>query len=189
MPTATPMTQTDTDNWSVTITPPNWAQSLEFVLADGSDTWDNNGGADWIVHLAGSVPAFVMDGLLDASATPLATNGTLTLWSAFAGSELYVAVQDQSVPRTEDLFILLATDPSSMRSAPWTKAGSTVDLDYLMPTRSLRELWLAAAAYQTHSGGVPMRQAPAGDGDNSITAARGGIAITYRLLGRRIDGT
>lgn len=299
--TDTPMIQTDTDIWSVTLTPPVWAQSLEFVFTDGIDTWDNNGGADWIVHLAGSTPGFVMDGLLDAAATPLATNGTLTLWSALAGSELYVAVQDQSDPRTEDLFILIATDPSSMRSAPWTKAGSTVtwdwylaaeidngwsgwfdfaenvqtgaayrrsngdvlegtlDLDVLMPGRAPRELWLAAAGYQTPTAGALMRQAPAGDGDDSITAAemvheiivpnervflevrrtsvgveiawvsaepmfgdmsltaavgetgwlvpytttdgmhysgvdrsaaaRGGVAITYRLLGRRIDGT
>jgi hypothetical protein len=295
------MTSTGPDQWSITLTPPAGSLSLEFVFTDGLGTWDNNGGADWIVHLAGTAPAFIMDGLLEASAHPIATNGTLTLWSAYAAPLLYVAVQDDDLPRTQDLFILVATDPLGMRSAPWTKAGSTVawdwflaaeidngwsgwfdfgetvqnttayqrangvvlegtlDLDVLMPGRAARELWLAAAAYETPAAGALIRQAPAGDGDDSITssemvhdiivpnervlldvrrtgagveitwdsaiplggdlslvaaagasgwpvpfatdgglcyyavdrspAARGGVEITYRLQGRRVDGS
>ncbi len=297
----TPMIQMDVHLWQATLTPPAWARSLEFVFTDNLSIWDNNGGADWIVPLAGAGPAFVMDGLLDPSAVLVASSGTLNLWRAAAGSELYLAVEDLSAPHSEDLFILVASDTSSSRPAPWTKSGQVVawdwflaaevdngwsgwfddtetvqdgpafrrangavlegvlDLGALPAGRATHDIWLAVGAYLTPAGGALMRQAPAGDGDLSISAgemfhdiivpnewvlldvqrtsagmeiawemalpmfgelsltaafgatgwtvpftttdglyyvgvdrsaaARGGVAITYRLLGRRDDGT
>ena len=206
-----PMTHLGGDLWEVTVTPPSWAGSMEFVFTVGLVTWDNNGGADWIVPLAGSEPAFMMDGLLDPSATLVATGEDLELWRAVAGPLLYLAVRDLATPRSQDLFALVATDTLSSRPAPWTKSGTTVgwtwylaaeadnnwsgwfdaaevvqdganfrrangevlegvlDLGALLPGRSAHDLWLAAAAYETWSGGVLRRQAPDRDGDGALT--------------------
>ena len=121
-----PMIHLGGDLWEITITPPAFTSSLEFVFTDGLGTWDNNGGADWRVPLAGSAPDFVMDGLLDPGATLLAENADLRLWRAVAGEQLYLAVEDLAVPRTHDLFAFVATDTLSTFAAPWTKAGLVV---------------------------------------------------------------
>ncbi|MBU1676406.1 hypothetical protein KKA85_11555, partial [bacterium] len=197
--------------WEVVVTTPGWAASLEFVFTNGAGTWDNNGGADWIVPLFGSAPDFVMDGLLDPGATLLAAGDDLHLWSAVSGPLLYLAVQDLATPRTQDLFALVSTDTLSAWPAPWTKSGLVVawswylaaevdnnwsgwfdaaevvqdgaafrrangevlegvlDLGVLLPGRSARDVWLAAAAYETWAGGALRRQAPPGDGDGSIS--------------------
>ncbi|MBC8425960.1 T9SS type A sorting domain-containing protein [bacterium] len=207
----TPLTHLGGNLWTATLIPPAWASSLEFVFTDGQGTWDNNGGADWIVPLFGSEPAFTMDGLLDPTAALVASGEDLELWSAVSGPLLYLAVRDLATPRRHDLFALVATDTLSMRPAPWTKSGMTVgwswflatevdnnwsgwfdalevvqdgaffrrangevlegvlDLGALLPGRSVLDLWLAAAAYETWSGGALQRQAPDGDGDGVLT--------------------
>ncbi len=229
--TDTPMTSLGGNLWEVIVTTPDWAVSLEFVFTDGADTWDNNGGADWIVPLFGSAPAFVMDGLLDPGAVQLASSEELSLWSAVSGPLLYLAVQDLATPRTQDLFALVATDTLSMRTAPWTKSGQVVtwswylaaevdnnwsgwfdaiedvqdgaafrrangevlegvlDLDELLVGRSTHDLWLAAAAYETWAGGVLMRQAPAGDGDGSISPSEMAFDVVVPLELVRLNAT
>ncbi len=130
------MTPLGGELWSVTVTPPAGSTSLEFVFTDGLGTWDNNAGADWIVFLAGTEPAFVMDGLLDAVAEPLASHDGLTLYGALAGSEFYLALDDAAAPSGQDLFILVEADPAGQRPAPWTKAGQTVDWTWYLATEA-----------------------------------------------------
>ncbi len=48
----TAMTETGSNEWSVTVTVPSSATVLDFVFNNGS-SWDNNGGADWHTTVTG----------------------------------------------------------------------------------------------------------------------------------------
>jgi len=56
-----PMTAAGTDTWTYTLQVPAAAGQIDFVFADGPEQsgtqWDNNGGADWHVDVAGAIPA------------------------------------------------------------------------------------------------------------------------------------
>ncbi len=124
-----------------TIHLPSSATSLEFVFHDNAGTWDNNGGADWIVPVSGAAPSpFVMDGQLDASATVLATGGGLTLWGALNGEILYVATEGTSHTAALDRFLFLTDDTTTSRGAPWSKTGSVISWDYFLAAEE-SNLW------------------------------------------------
>ncbi len=70
----------------------------------------------------GESGGFAMDGALDASAGPIASNGGRTLWAALDGNVLYVATPDAG--EGNDVFIAVADAvPGAMRGAWWAKAG------------------------------------------------------------------
>jgi hypothetical protein len=118
--------------WTCTWTPPVSAQSVEFVFRDAAaSTWDNNGGADWRITLVDEPRTFVMDGVLDAGARIVAVGDGITLWSAQAGSQLYLATES-AYPSSFDRFILVGTTDTGDVAAPWAKAGRTLPWDYFL---------------------------------------------------------
>jgi Alpha-amylase C-terminal beta-sheet domain/Alpha amylase, catalytic domain/Starch-binding module 26/Chitobiase/beta-hexosaminidase C-terminal domain/Secretion system C-terminal sorting domain len=66
---------------------------------------------------------FVMDGVLDASATPLVTNTGVTIYTAFSGGKMYVATQAGATYANKDVFIYVSANPSGVTAVPWSKAA------------------------------------------------------------------
>lgn len=115
--------------WRYVYAIPSSATSVDFVFTDGSDNWDNNGGADWHVPVEGGTPTpFVMEGTLDERAEEVASGDGITLWAGFDGSSLYLATE-RAQGTGADRFLMLAAPPGSMQSAPWAKAGQTAAWD------------------------------------------------------------
>ncbi|MBN1765219.1 MAG: hypothetical protein JW860_08185 [Sedimentisphaerales bacterium] len=116
-----------TSRWEHTLTGiPSYVEQIDFVFHDNAGTWDNNSGSDWHITVSGGTPpaGFTMDGALDASATEVATDGTVTLWAGYdsVGGELYVASQTAS-GTGRDRFIFVSDSPGSLGTAPWAKDG------------------------------------------------------------------
>jgi hypothetical protein len=65
---------------------------------------------------------FIMDGLVDTSATLLASHGGMNLYGAVRGSHLYVATNFAQSQRA-DMLIFVSLAPTSLRNAPWAKNG------------------------------------------------------------------
>jgi hypothetical protein len=109
--------------WEVTVSVSSVATQLDVVFNDGAGTWDNNNGQDWHFAVEGGGPsdAWVMDGVLDAGATPVAENGALVLYAGLIGPELYVAAPDAG--EGNDHFIFVANAPGAIQAAPWAKSG------------------------------------------------------------------
>jgi hypothetical protein len=101
---------------------------------------------------------FSMDGVLDADATEIASNGGMKLHYARKGAKLYVATNDAG--EGNDHFIYLARTPGAMRPANWAKAGQIAQWDaYLADENSNDwEGWFdttgAAQAATGPNGGV-----------------------------------
>ncbi len=112
--------------WEVSLNVFANATQLDVVFNNGGGTWDNNNGADW--HFAvtgGTQPGWQMDGLLDAPALELASNGGMALWAGLDGDVLYVATNDAG--EGNDHFIYVALTPGPLRAANWAKAGQIAD--------------------------------------------------------------
>jgi len=132
--------------WKYVYDVPAGASSVDFVFTDGLGNWDNNSGADWHVSVSGGGGDFVMDGILDAGATQIATGNGMDLWAAFDGAQLYVATQAASAP--DDRFIFLAQTPGGLRSAPWAKGGQVADWDAFLANEGVNEY----TGWYDHSG-------------------------------------
>ncbi|HCV42809.1 MAG TPA: hypothetical protein DGH68_04955 [Bacteroidetes bacterium] len=65
---------------------------------------------------------FAMDGELDTSAVMLASNGTLRLYAALRGSQLYVAT-NSARSQGADMFVFVLVAPEELRDAPLGKGG------------------------------------------------------------------
>jgi len=121
--------------------PAQAVQTVNFVIHYADDTWDNNGGLDYAITIAGggSGPEpFVMDGALDARAQPTLSDGTSTLWTAWNGRTLYLATQPASA-QGGDTFLFVADGPQPLTAAPWAKAGQVAQ-------------WRAFAANESTNG-------------------------------------
>ncbi len=119
-----------TETWDVMVPVPSYATQLDLVFHDGAGTWDNNDGADWHFPVSGGEPPgheWVMDGVLDAPATEVATNNGLHLYAGLVGTTLYVASEDAG--DGADHFIFVARTPGAMQPAPWAKAGQVAGWD------------------------------------------------------------
>lgn len=126
------MTYVDADTaWSHAYAIPSYATSVDFVFTDGAGAWDNNGGADWHVPVAGGSSGFLLDGALDPGVVPFAASGGRTLWVAHDDAQLYVALRPATPGAGEDLFLLVGTD-SVPAAAPWAKAGSVEGKDFFL---------------------------------------------------------
>lgn len=121
--------------WQATISVPASATQLDLVFNDGANDWDNNNGQDWHFPVQGGTGGFVMDGSLDAAATPIATSadGTTTLFAALDGDTLYLATE---APSNGDRFILLAQQAGAPTSAMWAKAGTVAAWDAFLAAES-----------------------------------------------------
>ncbi len=114
--------------WSLSVPVSATANQLDFVFNNGAGIWDNNSGQDWHFNVVGTqVPAFVMDGQLDAVATELVANGDRHLYAALSGDELYLATEDAG--EGNDVFIYLAQQPGALGAANWAKTGQIAAWD------------------------------------------------------------
>ncbi|NUP90151.1 MAG: metallophosphoesterase [Candidatus Sumerlaeia bacterium] len=76
---------------------------------------------------------WTIDGLLEPSAVPLATNGGQTLYAVQDGEWLYVAAEaPASGPAVNDLFIYVARAPGALRAANWAKSGQVAAWDLFL---------------------------------------------------------
>jgi hypothetical protein len=75
---------------------------------------------------------FVMDGDLDAGAALLAGGGGLSLWAQREGDQLYLATEGTGATPGCDHFLLVFSDTSATRGAPWAKAGSAPAWDFFL---------------------------------------------------------
>ncbi|MBN2561739.1 MAG: hypothetical protein JXQ75_12495 [Phycisphaerae bacterium] len=111
--------------WEIAVSVQSSATQLDMVFNDGAGTWDNNDGQDWHFAVTGGGPGpndeWVMDGVLDARASLVASNNGMILYAGVIGEDLYVATWDAS--EGNDHFVFLANLPGSMEPAPWAKAG------------------------------------------------------------------
>ncbi len=108
--------------WKYSYAVPVAATSVDFVFRSPTNQWDNNNGQDWHVSVLPSNAGFVMDGVLDGNAQQVATNGGVTLWAGFDGSELYIATE-RALGSPYDRFLFVASPPGNLGSAPWAKSG------------------------------------------------------------------
>lgn len=69
---------------------------------------------------------FAMDGELDTSAVLLASSGTINLYAAVRGSQLYVAT-NAAQSQQADMLIFVSLSPRSLRNAPWAKSGKVTE--------------------------------------------------------------
>jgi hypothetical protein len=65
---------------------------------------------------------FTMNGVLDASAVPLATNGGITLYGVYKPPQLYLAT-NAAAAQGGDMVVLLSDSRGALRAAPLGKAG------------------------------------------------------------------
>ncbi len=65
---------------------------------------------------------FVMNGVLDAAAAPLATNGGITLYGVYQPPQLYLAT-NAAAAQGGDMVVLLSDARGALRAAPLGKAG------------------------------------------------------------------
>lgn len=79
--------------------------------------------------------SFVMDGDLDPEAVLLSHNGNLDLYVGFDGIELYVA-GNSATALGQDVFILIAQSPGSLRNAMWAKSGLVANWDTFLGVES-----------------------------------------------------
>jgi len=79
--------------------------------------------------------SFVMDGDLDPEAVLLSQNGNLDLYVGFDGIDLYVAGKS-ATSLGQDVFIIVAQTPGSLRSAMWAKSGQVANWDAFLGAES-----------------------------------------------------
>ena len=78
---------------------------------------------------------FIMDGLIDTSATLLVSNGGIDLHGRRKGSQLYVAT-NSARSQGADMFIFVEVVPNSLRSTPWSKTGQVAAWTTLLGNES-----------------------------------------------------
>jgi hypothetical protein len=113
--------------WEYTYAVPSFATTVDFVFTNGHGGWDNNGGGDWHVAVTGAEPPpHVIDGVLDAGLSPVASCAGLDLHADYDGRYLYVAAPPVGATAGLDhfVFVKLPGSPGGVRSAPWAKAGT-----------------------------------------------------------------
>lgn len=78
-----------------------------------------------------NTPPWSLDGQLDPGLTPIAVNGSWSLYAARHGDWLYVAT---TAPTSggPDRFILIARQPGAMKAAPWAKSGQVATWDHYL---------------------------------------------------------
>jgi hypothetical protein len=149
--------------WVITVPVQTDATQLDLVFNNGSNTWDNNGGADW--HFActpGGPPPdrWTMDGLRDTQSVRVALNGGMNLWAGLKGDILYLATNDAG--EGNDHFIYLARTPGTLRAANWAKAGQIAG-------------WDAFLADENNNDYESWFDTNAGVATEALTAANGGV--------------
>jgi len=84
-----PMTFNSASNaWQYTVTVPASATELDCVFNNGSGTWDNNGGANWVFAVSSTPQPPPQPQNLTAQ--PVQTNQVKLTWSAASGAAAYI---------------------------------------------------------------------------------------------------
>ncbi len=111
-----------TSRWIYEYAIPDDATSVDFVFNDGQGIWDNNGGRDWHLSVAGGNVnhVFVMDGQLDEGVQLIGTENGVSFYAGWNRDQLYVACDPAA---GEDHFIFVSDGDSTMVPAPWAKSG------------------------------------------------------------------
>lgn len=71
----------------------------------------------------GTGTGFTMDGALDTGAALLSTSGGVSLWGKLDGRKYYLATDAPTQLPGRDVFLAIGNGSSTMRAAPWAKAG------------------------------------------------------------------
>ncbi len=126
-----PMTWDPVDAvWTYTYAVPTSATSVQFVFTDGAGAWDNNGGADWHVSVAGSAPPpYLMDGTLDTGPAVVGACANGTLYAEYDGTWLYVATPLGTLGGVDRFLFVADAATAGTRAAPWGKSGTVGTFD------------------------------------------------------------
>jgi len=155
--------------WSITGRVPSGASQVDFVFRDGSNNWDNNGGADWHYAVSGGgSQTWDMDGQLDASATLVSQNNGMHLWAGIQNNELYFATDAAGLG--EDRFLFVAQQPGALVVPPWAKAGRVAQ-------------WDAYLAGEADNGWVGWFETPQASGESAQGAVLEGTISVADLFG------
>ena len=124
-----------TERWTYLYSIPSTATSVDFVFNDGAGAWDNNGGADWHVPVAGAQRAAARHRRgarrRPRRRWPAATASTST--PNTTARYLYLAAPGVGGTAGLDHFLLVArADPGTTQAAPWAKAGRVSTMEYLL---------------------------------------------------------
>ncbi|MFV1884311.1 MAG: T9SS type A sorting domain-containing protein [Balneola sp.] len=100
---------------------------INFVIHYADDSWDNNGGNDYLIDFGGNggggeTNTFIIDGNLDENATLISSNNGLNLYVQWQEPILYIATEAAN-SGANDKFILISDGNSSLTNSPWNKAG------------------------------------------------------------------
>ena len=105
--------------------------------------------ADSLDQLPPPVPGglFLMDGQLDTTAILISSNGGVSLYEAWSGSQLYVATTSAQ-SQGGDVMIFLARTRGALKAAPWLKSGQVGSWDAVLANESSTNVagWLDADA-------------------------------------------
>lgn len=156
--------------------------TLDFVLHYDDGSWDNNGGADWHVAIAGSTPGrvYAMDGALDAGIAAAASHGGATLWLDWNGAELYVATEGASGVG-QDVFVFVAGAPGTLVAAPWAKSGQAAQWSAYLANESGNN-W---SGWFDQSGAVAKASGAVLEGTISLAGEWGAVPSTvFVAVGR-----
>jgi hypothetical protein len=102
---------------------------IAFDIHYNDGSWNNNNSSDYHITLTGSgggggtTTTFTMDGVLDTSARSIMANAGITFYSAWNGTDFYVATQSAQ-SQGGDMFILISDSLHAQVSAPWVKGGT-----------------------------------------------------------------
>ncbi len=131
--------------------------NIAFVIHYSDETWDNNGGNDYLIVLNEETPTeFVIDGNLDDAAGLLTSTGNVNLYAGYSDGKLYVATNTaQSLGK--DMFLFASLSPGSNAAAPWAKAGQVAEHDLYLANESSNS-WAGVtgnnSSVQLNSGNV-----------------------------------
>lgn len=161
-------------------------QRVAFVIHFNDNTWNNNGGSDFHITIAGNTQLqFVMNGMIDSSAQLIASNSGINLYVGWNGSDLYVGTQSAQ-SQGGDMFIFVADSLRPLRAAQWAKAGQVAQWSAFLGNESTNNYsgWYNAngTAYNT---GVQNTAGGALEGTINLQTLFGAIpAVVYLAVGK-----
>jgi hypothetical protein len=149
--------------WTTTYAIPSSATQVDFVFQNGAGTWDNNGGADWHVTVAGAqAPPHVVDGALDSGVPLAASCNGRDLYAEYDGRWLYLAASPVGATAGLDHFVFVTRPATSgTRNAPWAKSGTAARWD----------LFLASEDANSWTGWFDADETPVSSGVQKATGA------------------
>ena len=131
---------------------------IAFVIHYDDNTWDNNSNNNYHITIGtggSGGTTYVMDGMLDASASKVAANGTKNLYVGWNGTNLYVATP-AAQSEGNDVFLFVTDSLRALTASPWAKGGKVVGSSLFLANESTNNYvaWTNAVGTATKAAGT-----------------------------------